>query len=302
MLSITDLGYTGQRDLGDMGLMDYKARFYSPYLNHFTQPDTIVPEPSNPQAWNKYSYALNNPIRYNDPTGHAPCDRYRRDDGPHCFRDIDAPGGRRLNNDSDLFWENEHYQDDCWEGRRQDACPGGAQGLIVFGVTAIVTAGAAEFALLGGGAAAAADAAFYQAAIKCLKSAVCRWLTGTAGGLGIGGSPSGDPSNTVTVGRWMSPLEYYKMLRTNQVQPGLGGVTSVSYPASPSSYGSQAASGSVYVEFDVAQKYLFPGGKSDWFRIISTDSAWAQMLIKSGQVSNWPDLPSIFNLKLITSK
>jgi len=54
------------------GLMDYKARFYSPYLNHFTQPDSIVPDPSNPQSWNRYSYALNNPIRYNDPTGHCP--------------------------------------------------------------------------------------------------------------------------------------------------------------------------------------------------------------------------------------
>jgi len=54
-----------------MGLMDYNARFYDPYLNHFAQPDSIVPDPLNPQAWNRYSYALNNPIRYNDPTGHT---------------------------------------------------------------------------------------------------------------------------------------------------------------------------------------------------------------------------------------
>lgn len=37
-----------------------------------TQPDSIVPEPGNPQAWNRYSYALNNPLRYTDPTGHKP--------------------------------------------------------------------------------------------------------------------------------------------------------------------------------------------------------------------------------------
>ena len=50
----TDLGYTGQRQLDeDMGgLMDYKARFYSPYINHFLQPDSLIPNPSNPQAWN----------------------------------------------------------------------------------------------------------------------------------------------------------------------------------------------------------------------------------------------------------
>jgi RHS repeat-associated protein len=52
------------------GLMFYNARWYDPYLNHFTQPDTIVPNPYNPQTWDRYSYARNNPIRYNDPTGH----------------------------------------------------------------------------------------------------------------------------------------------------------------------------------------------------------------------------------------
>ena len=68
---VTDLSYTGQRDLG-MGLMDYKARFYSPTLGRFTQPDAIVPHISNPQTWNRYSYVMNSPILYNDPTGHRP--------------------------------------------------------------------------------------------------------------------------------------------------------------------------------------------------------------------------------------
>ena len=42
----------------------------SPYINHFIQPDTIIPNPANPQSWNRYSYVQNNPIRFNDPTGH----------------------------------------------------------------------------------------------------------------------------------------------------------------------------------------------------------------------------------------
>jgi RHS repeat-associated protein len=54
------------------GLMDYKARFYSSYLNHFIQPDTLIPDPPNSQDWNRYSYVYNRPINLNDPTGHCP--------------------------------------------------------------------------------------------------------------------------------------------------------------------------------------------------------------------------------------
>jgi hypothetical protein len=32
----------------------------------------LVPEPGNPQALNRYAYVTNNPLRYNDPTGHCP--------------------------------------------------------------------------------------------------------------------------------------------------------------------------------------------------------------------------------------
>ncbi|HBA92108.1 MAG TPA: hypothetical protein DCZ08_10310, partial [Anaerolineaceae bacterium] len=67
----TDYRYTGQRNEAEIGLYYYVARFYDPYLNHWTQPDTIVPDPYNPLAYDRYSYSSNNPINYADPSGHC---------------------------------------------------------------------------------------------------------------------------------------------------------------------------------------------------------------------------------------
>lgn len=38
-------------------------------LGRFAQADTVVPEAGNPQSLNCYSYVLNNPLRYEDPSG-----------------------------------------------------------------------------------------------------------------------------------------------------------------------------------------------------------------------------------------
>jgi len=70
---VTDRGYTGQYADGDLtgGLMYYSARYYSPSLGKFVSADTIVPDAGNPQAFNRYSYSLNNPLKYIDPSGHC---------------------------------------------------------------------------------------------------------------------------------------------------------------------------------------------------------------------------------------
>jgi len=47
------------------------ARFYDPTTFRFTQPDTIIPDPGNSQSLNRYSYVRNNPLKFNDPSGHA---------------------------------------------------------------------------------------------------------------------------------------------------------------------------------------------------------------------------------------
>jgi hypothetical protein len=48
------------------------SAYYDPELGRFIQPDTIIPNLSNPQSYNRYSYCVNDPLRYTDPTGHDP--------------------------------------------------------------------------------------------------------------------------------------------------------------------------------------------------------------------------------------
>ena len=61
--------YTDQELDDTTGLYYYKARYYDAALGRFIQPDPIVPDLYDPQALNPYSYALNNPLKYTDPTG-----------------------------------------------------------------------------------------------------------------------------------------------------------------------------------------------------------------------------------------
>ncbi|MFA4837255.1 MAG: RHS repeat-associated core domain-containing protein [Dehalococcoidia bacterium] len=65
----TDKLFTGQR-LDDTGLYFYNARYYDATIGRFISPDSIVPNTANPQSLNRYSYCLNNPLRYTDPSGH----------------------------------------------------------------------------------------------------------------------------------------------------------------------------------------------------------------------------------------
>jgi RHS repeat-associated protein len=55
----------------EIGLYYYGARYYDPALMRFISPDTIDPDRNYPQILNRYSYTLNNPLKYVDPDGHC---------------------------------------------------------------------------------------------------------------------------------------------------------------------------------------------------------------------------------------
>ena len=65
-----DRGYTGHENLKWFGLINMNGRMYDAALGRFLSPDMIVQNPTNTQSYNRYSYCLNNPLKYVDPSGY----------------------------------------------------------------------------------------------------------------------------------------------------------------------------------------------------------------------------------------
>ena len=109
----TDYTFTGQKSDDSTELMFYNARYYDTTLGRFTQPDTIVPNPLNPQSLNRFAYVLNNPLKYTDPTGHVECWDEDCDGGTHDYGDDGGSGGGK-GGDADL--DGDGVADDQQEG------------------------------------------------------------------------------------------------------------------------------------------------------------------------------------------
>jgi len=65
-----DYGYTGQEHMSAFGLINMNGRIYDPYLQRFISPDPYVQDPTDAQNYNRYSYCLNNPLSFTDPSGY----------------------------------------------------------------------------------------------------------------------------------------------------------------------------------------------------------------------------------------
>nr|WP_297385334.1 RHS repeat-associated core domain-containing protein [uncultured Roseateles sp.] len=62
-------GFTGEEYLDNVALVHLNGRLYDPITGRMVSPDPTVPDPSDPQYFNRYAYVLNNPLFYADPTG-----------------------------------------------------------------------------------------------------------------------------------------------------------------------------------------------------------------------------------------
>jgi len=66
---ITPRGYTFKETLQYMNLIDLGGRIEDSVTGRFLSADPDITDPTDPQSYNRYSYTINNPLTYTDPTG-----------------------------------------------------------------------------------------------------------------------------------------------------------------------------------------------------------------------------------------
>ena len=65
-----DRGYTLHEHYDEFDLINMNGRLYDPVLGRMLSPDIAIQDLYNQQAYNRYSYCLNNPLRFTDPSGY----------------------------------------------------------------------------------------------------------------------------------------------------------------------------------------------------------------------------------------
>jgi len=64
-------GYTFHEHMDEFGLINMNGRAYDPIVGRFLNPDPLIQNTANTQNYNRYSYCLNNPLKYTDPSGYT---------------------------------------------------------------------------------------------------------------------------------------------------------------------------------------------------------------------------------------
>ena len=65
-------GFTGHEHDDELGLVNMRGRLYDARQRRFLTPDPTIADPLFSQAYNRYSYVLNNPLSFKDPSGYDP--------------------------------------------------------------------------------------------------------------------------------------------------------------------------------------------------------------------------------------
>jgi RHS repeat-associated protein len=105
--SNSNLNFTGQSQDTVTGLYDFPYREYST-VGRWISPDPAglsAVDSTNPQSWNRYAYALNNPLSFKDPTG-LEC---VWDDGSYDSNDDPDTGSAGSCSDAGGSWVDHSY-------------------------------------------------------------------------------------------------------------------------------------------------------------------------------------------------
>ena len=94
-------GYTGHEMLDAFGLINMNGRIYDPVIGRVLSPDNYVQDATNTQSYNRYSYCLNNPLRYSDPSGWLALANF-----DNALFDMSSAWANRINNPDSYFYSS----------------------------------------------------------------------------------------------------------------------------------------------------------------------------------------------------
>ncbi len=116
-------GYTGKFEEPGLGIQNFGARWYDPRIGRFLAIDPAGFDPQNPQSFNRYAYANNNPYGFVDPDGN--------------FAFIPA-----------IIWAagTGITAYDTYQTYQTEGLPGAAKSLVVDGTVTALTGGAGKLA------------------------------------------------------------------------------------------------------------------------------------------------------------
>jgi RHS repeat-associated protein len=287
--------FTSKERDSETGLDYFGSRYSSSMQGRFTTADSWAGKVVNPQSLNRYSYVVNNPLKYIDLWGHQgelPKKRGKRGDGEE-----EIPADRENNTDdgecpcpvyvthvagNQYVPNNRQIYDDWFDVLR---------GRLSF-LSYMRNAGAfLDQSERDGDAAAEMITRNFNEAINEPEVQLFAGMT-ARGPLKLVGA---EEAASVRVGRWMSRLELDTMLESGFVQLSRNlGVTNVAYPAGATAFIKQAEVGSVYVEFNVARSSVVSKG-GGWGLIPGPNSIYATMATRRGQPV--PQMPRATNIE-----
>jgi RHS repeat-associated protein len=109
---VCNIRYAGEYYDNETGLYYLRSRYYNPMIGRFTIEDSYLGEDSNPLSLNLYTYTMNNPIRFIDPSGHVTQDvqgdvTYN----PYTGKSYDSYGNL-VGNTNTIKYDPRHYSED----------------------------------------------------------------------------------------------------------------------------------------------------------------------------------------------